>query len=73
MAFRIITDLESIEDNMDTKLLLREMGEPDLYAICYDPAFIIQKVPHEYVCFDSRHGEIIKIEQTSLDRLKDIT
>jgi hypothetical protein len=71
MSLRIIQDHEIAEEFSD-RIVLVDMGEPGLYAIRQDPAFLIGRVSHEYVCFDSRRGEVIKIEETALEELKSI-
>jgi hypothetical protein len=71
MSLRIIQDHELTND-FSERLVLVDMGEPGLYAISRDPAFLIGQVEHEYVCFDARRGEVVKLDDAALDHLKSL-
>ena len=71
MSLRIIQDHEVANDFQD-RLVLVDMGEPGLFAVNRDPSFLLGQVPHEYVCFDARRGEVVRIDDDALSRLKDI-
>lgn len=71
MTLRIIQDHE-IENEFQDKIVLIDMGEPNLFAIRRDPSFLMQRVSHEYVCFDARHGEVVKIDDEALNELQRI-
>lgn len=69
MSVRIIQDNE-VHETFEDRVVLVDMGEPGLYAIRHDPALLISRVSHEYVCFDSRRGEVVRLADEALDELK---
>lgn len=72
MTVRIIKDYETDQEFKD-RLVLIDMGEPGLFAIRHDPAFLLEQVHHEYVCFDARHGEVVRLDETALEALQEIS
>jgi hypothetical protein len=71
MPLRIIQDHE-INNDFEDRLVLVDMGEPGLYAVNRDPSFLLGQVVHEYVCFDARRGEVVRLDEETLSKLKDL-
>lgn len=72
MSLRIIQDNE-IDTPFDDRVVLIDMGEPGLYGVRSDPSFLLSRVTHEYVCFDARRGEVVRLEQAALDALREMS
>lgn len=72
MSLRIIKDNE-IGSTFDDQVVLIDMEEPGLYAVQRDPSFLLSNVTHEYVCFDCRRGEVVRIGDDAIEALREMT